>query len=194
MNFQEFCINQHDVVCNQKYNKTLPYSFHLEMVYKQFEKFSHIFKDDFIPKNPNNRNTYDIDVNIILADACYGHDLIEDARMTFNDIKQMDVYDNFNANEILANIIYCCTDEKGKDRAERHNDKFYNELKGNKYAVFVKLCDMIANVTFSLLLNSSMYRKYQKEFPHFYKMVNDGSELEELDPMFEYLETLLEVQ
>lgn len=39
MNAKEYFYNLHDVECNQKYDGKLPYSFHLEMVVKQAEKF-----------------------------------------------------------------------------------------------------------------------------------------------------------
>lgn len=39
MNFIEFCKHQHDVECNQKYNKILPYSFHLNLVAEQAKKW-----------------------------------------------------------------------------------------------------------------------------------------------------------
>ena len=45
----------HDVECNQKYNKTLPYSFHLEMVHLQGEKFFHII-EDIINKHYKNKH------------------------------------------------------------------------------------------------------------------------------------------
>lgn len=167
--FRDFCTQQHDIVCNQKYDETLPYSFHLNAVASQVTIFFNIIK------------SHDLNIaNIYMG--CYGHDLIEDARMTYNDIKEL-------TNESVADIIYCCTEEKGKDRASRHNQKYFDELKVNNEAVFVKLCDIIANLKYSLLTNSSMFTKYKKEYPHL------KSELyrEEYDEMFKYIERLLTV-
>ena len=139
-----FFTHQHDVVCNQKYNKTLPYSFHLEMVERQSEKFKKYLPEEFSRYNAT-------------WNAIWGHDSIEDARMTYNEIKQL-------FGEMTADIIYLCTENRGKTRDERKNEQWYNELKENDLAVFVKLCDLIANVKFSLLSNSSMFDKYKKEY------------------------------
>lgn len=169
LEFRLVCKNQHDIVCNQKYDDTLPYSFHLEAVAKQVGLFDHIIKDC-------NLNRY----NLICG--AYGHDLIEDARMTYNDVVKLSSVE-------VADIIYCCTEEKGRDRNGRHNQKYFDELKVNREAVFVKLCDIIANIKYSLLTNSSMYNKYGKEYPKL------KSELyrAEFDDMFKYIERLLSV-
>jgi hypothetical protein len=174
----EFCTNQHDVVCNQKYNDTLPYSFHLDAVSKQGLKFIHLLKDmekPYVAGQKLHRPVRDV-----VLKACWGHDLIEDARVTYNDIVKWGGAD-------LADIIYCCTDEKGRNRSERHSDKFYEELAQNKLAVYVKLSDVIANVKFSLLNGSSMYEKYQKDFPK----IKEKLYRPEYDEMFVYLEKLL---
>jgi (p)ppGpp synthase/HD superfamily hydrolase len=165
--FIEFCKNQHDIHCNQKYGDIHPYSFHLELVSKQAKLFKHIL----------DKNDYELTIY-----GCWGHDLIEDARMTYNDIKNM-------VGEQVADIIYCCTEEKGKNRTERHSQKFFDELKENELAIFVKLCDITANVKYSLLTNSSMYSKYKKEFPK----LKENIYVEKYDEMFNYLESLLNI-
>lgn len=166
--FKEYCIKQHDVECNQKYDKTLPYSFHLNLVAIQANKWNHLLSDG--------------DEKLITEMGAWGHDLIEDARVTYNDIKRI-------IGQEAADVIYACTDEKGKDRRRRHNIQFYRVLRENRLAVYVKLCDLIANITYSLLTNSSMYLKYQSEFPHLrneiYRM--------EFDQMFDHIEELLEL-
>lgn len=146
MNFDAkrwFC-DLHDNQCNQKYNKTLPYSFHLEMVAAQAKKF-----EKYIPAD----NPY----YAAVWAGVWGHDSIEDARLTYNDIK--DIW-----GEYAAEIIYLCTEWKGRNRAERKPKEFYLELMTNEDAVFVKLCDIIANMKFSLLTNSTMFQKYVKEW------------------------------
>ena len=87
----------------------------------------------------------------------WGHDSIEDARLTYNDIKE-------RFSEEAAEIIYLCTEWKGRNRAERKPKEFYLELMTNEDAVFVKLCDLIANMKFSFLTNSSMFAKYVNEW------------------------------
>jgi hypothetical protein len=146
-NIKSYFVNLHDVECNQKYNGNLPYSFHLEMVAKQAEKFQHHIPSD---------NPYHDAVWI----GIWGHDSIEDARLTYNDVKNQ----WGESGEIAAEIIYLCTEFKGRTRAERKPKEFYLQLKENELAVFVKLCDIIANTKFSLLTNSSMYDKYKVEY------------------------------
>lgn len=131
----------HDIDCNQKYDKVLLYSTHLKSVVYHAKVFIDYINDE------------DKD-DVLIAAA--GHDLIEDARLTYNDIL-------LNYNKKVADIIYCCTDEKGKTREERHNEKYYNELKENRLAVYVKICDLISNVNYSLLKKSYMYNKYKKD-------------------------------
>lgn len=150
----------HDIECNQKYSGTLPYSFHLKSVVNQCEKYSNLLKVNYTA-SPEAILFDLLDKREVIKLAAGGHDLIEDARMTLNDVKNL-------LGVKAAEIVYCCTEEKGKNREERHSDKFFSELKLNRDAVFVKLCDICANVLFSILTNSSMYNKYQKEFPKLY--------------------------
>jgi (p)ppGpp synthase/HD superfamily hydrolase len=168
-NAKEYFYHKHDVECNQKYNKTLPYSFHLEMVNAQADLFNHIplFK-------------YDEQTHLNIRIAIYGHDSIEDARLSYNDIK-------IEFNEDVAEMIYLCTENKGRNRADRKDITFYTELSKNKPAVFVKLCDLIANVKFSLLTNSSMFNKYESEYK---EKVVPYLKCDEFNAMFTYLDKL----
>lgn len=168
---KSFFFNLHDVEVNQKYNKTLPYSFHLDMVVKQAEKFEHLIPCD----NPYYNNVFI---------SLYGHDSIEDARLTYNDIKQM-------FNEDVAEIIFLCTENKGRNRGDRKDEQFYRELSENEYAVFVKLCDIIANSLFSLLSNSSMFKKYKQEY---FNKVKPNLYCDQYKPMFDYLEQIYDLQ
>ncbi len=86
----------------------------------------------------------------------------------------------------MADIVYAVSDEKGKNRAERKNEKYYKELKENKLAVFVKLADLSANTLYSKLTGSSMYEKYKKELPKFREQVY----IEEYKDFFNYLENI----
>lgn len=167
---KQYFYNLHDVECNQKYNKTLSYSFHLEMVASQARLFEKLIPVD----NPHHDNIW---IGI------YGHDSIEDARITYNDIKQL-------FGEQAAEIIYLCTEDKGRNRDERKSNVWYHQLKTNKDAVFVKLCDIIANVKFSLLTNSSMFNKYKQEYN---QKVKQHLYCEEYKPMFDYLDKIFEL-
>ena len=170
-NFRNFIYNQHDVVCNQKYADKYPYSMHLSFVEAQGNKFIHLVDAIWIPT---------------VLYSLIAHDAIEDARMTFNDIFKLVVKYEPHIATSVAQIVYCVTDEKGRDRLERKNDKYYSELKKNKLAVFVKLSDLAANTLFSKLSGSSMYSKYKKEFPKFKEKVY----IEEYKEFFDYVENL----
>lgn len=177
---RQFIYNQHDVICNQKYGDNLPYSFHLKSVESQGKKFINLLQFG----------------RTEVRMALIAHDTIEDARLTYNDL--VEIFKKHNplyfsspqelqkSSETAANIVYTVTDEKGKNRAERKNEKYYKELKANPLAVFVKLADISANTLYSKLTGSSMYEKYKKEFPDFKEKVY----LEEYKEFFDYLESL----
>jgi len=126
---------------NHFYDKVYPYTKHLNLVVSVAMKHINLIPED---KRP-----------IVIA-ACYGHDLIEDTRQTFNDIKE-----RFGIE--VAELIYALTNEKGRSRIERGNDKYYNGIKSTPYAPFIKLCDRIANASYSKKTGSSMFEKYKKE-------------------------------
>ncbi len=181
--FIEFCYKQHDIICNQKYGDGLPYSFHLKLVVKVAEQFI-----ELIPKTKVGKGSrimgpvYSKERDWVLMGAA-GHDLIEDARLTYNDVL------NLSGSKHVADIIYCCTEDKGRTREERHSEKFYKDLSENKLAVFVKLCDIIANVKYSILTNSTMLAKYKNE----YNKTHEYLYVEEFDSMFSHLKLLLSV-
>jgi (p)ppGpp synthase/HD superfamily hydrolase len=164
----DWCFKQHENT-NHKYDKELPYSFHLNMVADVYSQF------DSLIDEPD-------DTQPILL-ACAGHDLIEDARVSYNDCKKV-------LGEYVANIIYAVTNEKGKTRSERANDKYYEGIRNTKYADFVKLCDRIANVKYSKLIGSKkMFDQYHKENEHFLEQIGNN-----YPKMNEYLKYLFFVQ
>lgn len=175
-----------DIYCNQKYADSLPYSFHLKCVEQQGEKFMYLIPKEFVE---NKQNIYSDTVSLvnIVRVALTAHEAIEDFRMTYNDVKgKATELGNTVAGEMVADIVYTVTDEKGKNREERKNEKYYKELSENKLAVFVKLADLSANTLFSKLTGSSMYEKYKKEFPKFKEKVY----VEEYKEFFDYLENI----
>lgn len=149
---------------NHKYDGQ-PYTYHLSMVVDVAQKFIHL-----IPANKR---------DIVLA-ACYCHDTIEDCRVTYNDVKS-------ELGEEVANIVYALTNEKGKTRKERANDKYYQGIRDTEFAVFVKLCDRIANIQYSYSQRSRMSDMYKKETPEFIKSIYD----EKYEQLFHYLENLV---
>jgi hypothetical protein len=168
---KEYIFDRHDNYCNQKYGDNLPYSFHLNCVVSQGRKFEHLVEkywDDCV------------------YPALLSHDALEDARLTYNDLIDILKRYKYSYSETITDIVYCITDEKGRNRTERKNDKYYKELSENKFAVFVKLADLSANTLYSKLTGSSMYQKYKKEFPKFKEKVY----IEEYKEFFDYLESL----
>jgi len=113
-------------------------------------------------------------------DACFratwGHDLIEDCRVSYNDVKEQ-------LGQEAADIIYAVTNEKGKNRKERANDKYYEGIRNTPGAVFVKLCDRIANVQYSKMTKSRMFEMYKKENDDF--IVRLGYVYSNTHPYFE---------
>jgi (p)ppGpp synthase/HD superfamily hydrolase len=172
----KWILNQHEV-SNHFYDDYIPYKFHLRMVAQTAEKFIHLVPN----MNDGEESFHD---QIILA--AWGHDLIEDTRVSYNDVKEVL---GFGA----AEIIYACTNEKGKNRKERANDKYYEGIRNTPGAVFVKLCDRIANVQYSKLTSSRMFEMYKKELDSFVvKLGYDDSNTHPYHGMFSYLINLFE--
>jgi hypothetical protein len=145
---KKLAIDSHKSI-NQKYNGH-SYDYHLEMAEYFAKLFIHL-----IPEKDRN--------NVI--SGCWCHDIIEDvSSVTFNDLKK-------STNIMVAEIAYACTNEKGRNRAERANDKYYKGIRNTKYATFVKLCDRLANVKYSTNGGSRMADLYRKENYHFKKML-----------------------
>jgi (p)ppGpp synthase/HD superfamily hydrolase len=125
--------------------------------------------------------------HVTLREACllavWGHDLIEDCRVSYNDVE-------YQLGRAVADIVYAVTNEKGKNRKERANEKYYMGIRETKGAVFVKLCDRIANVQYSKLTKSRMFEMYKKENDEFERMLGRYTQYKHLEPLFSYLEQL----
>ena len=100
----------------------------------------------------------------IIYASIYFHDVEEDCRLTYNNIKEI-------IGEFAANIVHAVTNEKGRNRAERASDSYYKGIRETPGASFVKMCDRIANVRYSRMMGSSMFEKYQKENQEFMEKV-----------------------
>lgn len=102
--------------------------------------------------------TLGYDESIIIS--CILHDILEDTDLSYNDIKTA-------FGEEVAEIVYCVTDELGRNREERKL-KTYPKIKGNWKAVVVKVCDRIANILHSVEhSNTKMVNVYRKEHQNF---------------------------
>ena len=150
INTEEWCIKQHRDT-NHYYDQYLPYEFHLRMVVNIAQRFI-----KFAPNQSNGETSFREDVIL----AAWGHDLIEDTRVSYNDVKEVL---GFHA----AEIIYAVSNEKGKNRKERANAAYYKGIRQTPGAVFVKLCDRIANVQYSKMTGSRMFEMYKIENSNF---------------------------
>jgi 5'-deoxynucleotidase YfbR-like HD superfamily hydrolase len=144
---------------NQAYDKVHPYGVHLDMVADAVAKYGGevcVREEDVLP----------------LFFGAYYHDSIEDARMSYNDVMRTarQWMDEEQA-RLAAEIVYALTNEKGRTRAERANEKYYEGIRETPYAPFVKLADRLANFSYSVKccneMNAHMKEVYIKEFPHF---------------------------
>lgn len=159
-----YAINCHQST-NHRYDDQ-DYVVHLQAVVDVARRFSHLLPEK--------------DIETVLA-GCWVHDVIEDCRQTYNDVK--------NATSIpVAEIAYAVTNEKGKNRSERANDKYYQGIRDTEFAVFVKLCDRIANVEYSRQKQNRMLPMYKTESLNFRNKLFK----EEYKPMFDHLEQLFQ--
>lgn len=143
----------------QTYDTIYPYGYHLAMVADAVLKFGHevILDDgDILP----------------VVFAAYFHDSIEDARLTYNDVKS--IAGKFMGQEqsiLAAEIVYALTNDKGRTREERAGEHYYAGIRETPFAPFVKLCDRWANMTYSAKktnrTNKNMYNVYKFEWLHF---------------------------
>ncbi len=153
---------------NQTYDKVHPYGFHLDMVVASVYKYGHevcASEQDVLP----------------LFFGAYYHDSIEDARLTYNDVTKiarqwMDEAQAFMA----AEMVYALTNDKGRTRAERAGERYYQGIRETPYAPFVKLADRLANITYSFShtneANAHMKGVYLQELPHFLEAISAHSD------------------
>lgn len=129
-----------------------PYSTHLEMV----EAWANYLLPNIYPYTT--RENMELHVPILCA--CWLHDVIEDCRMTYNDVRKA-------TNTHIAELVYAVTNEKGRNRTQRANYKYYLEMSKVRGAVFLKMCDRLANIEYSILSKSRMLKMYQDEHDYF---------------------------
>jgi (p)ppGpp synthase/HD superfamily hydrolase len=170
-----WCIKQHTDT-NHFYDTYLPYEFHLRMVAGVANEYLYLIPD-------LNYGDESFRESIILG--AWGHDLIEDTRVSYNDVKGVLGYH-------AAEIIYAVSNEKGKNREERANESYYRGIRQTHGATFVKLCDRIANVQYSKMTKSRMFEMYKKENDKFERMLGRFTDNSGLEDMFKYLNNLFE--
>lgn len=119
---------------NHTYDGDKPYGLHLDMVAATVFEYGHLVcenENDLLP----------------LLFSAYFHDSIEDARLTYNDVTRyalrwMDEQQALTA----AEIVDALTNDKGRTRAERAGERYYQGIRETPYAPFVKLADRRANI------------------------------------------------
>jgi (p)ppGpp synthase/HD superfamily hydrolase len=171
---------------NQTYGDDLPYGFHLDMVVEAVDSFGYLVcerEEDVVP----------------LFFGAYYHDSIEDARLTYNDVMRAARRWMTEEQALMATeIVYALTNDKGRTRAERAGDKYYSGIRTTPYAPFVKLCDRLANVTYTCSVDSGreggrMREVYKGEMPHFLTAINPHSDDPRMLVPVEVIEALAEI-
>ena len=169
---------------NQTYGDDLPYGFHLDMVVEGICCYGHLVcacEEDVVP----------------LFFGGYFHDSIEDTRQTYNDVMKMARKWMTEEQALMATeIVYALTNDKGRTRAERAGERYYQGIRETPYAPFVKLCDRLANVTYSCSIDSGSSRMrevYKGEMKHFLTAISSGSDDPRLQIPFEAVTALAEI-
>jgi len=170
---------------NQTYGDNLPYGFHLDMVAEGVRDYGHLVcarEEDVLP----------------LFFGAYYHDSIEDARLSYNDVMR-EARRLMTEEQALmgVEIVYALTNDKGRTRAERAGDKYYKGIRETPYAPFVKLCDRLANVSYSCGADghrgTRMKDVYKQEMHHFLTAINPHSDDVRLKVPIEVIEALAEI-
>jgi len=144
---------------NQDYDGVFPYEKHLDDVVEVLKRFSIVH-----PK---------------YLCAGYLHDVIEDGAVSYNKIKR-------HFGEEVAEMVYCVTDELGRDRAEKKR-KTLPKTASNPDAIIIKLADRIANIE-----HGGKIDMYAKEFNEFYMHLYTPNQL--ASPMWDHLKSLLKIE
>lgn len=151
----------------ETYDTHLPYGHHLSMVANEALHWGHLVaikEEDILP----------------ILFAAYYHDSIEDARLSYNDVTK--TARQFMSEEqafMAAEMVYALTNEKGRTRQERAGERYLQGIRTTPYAPFLKLCDRIANMTYSRQgtnpSNLHMAEVYSREWPHFIESIDGHS-------------------
>ena len=154
--YTRIALNADDVhrAVNQDYDGK-PYLYHLQSVAGFASKYFPIEqKEDFVA----------------VVFGAFFHDSIEDARLTYNDVMKIAMnYMEADKAYLATEIVYALTNEKGRNRHERANDKYYEGIRATKYAPLVKAADRLANYTYSKSTHSKMEKCYKEEMDDFVK-------------------------
>ena len=155
---------------NHAYDRIRPYGFHLDMVVNWVRKYIEdvcVSEQDVLP----------------IYFAAFYHDSIEDARLSYNDVMRI-AKELMNEEQayLATEIVYALTNEKGRNRAERANEKYFAGFREIPYAPFVKLADRLANTSYAFSKGTAdslrMSKVYREELPGFLEALKvEGSDV-----------------
>ena len=148
---------------NQSYD-IYPYTYHLKQVHAIAVELG-----------------YDESIRV----ACILHDALEDTDLSYNDIKKA-------FGEEIAEIVYCVTDELGRNRKER-KFKTLKKTRKNWKAIATKICDRIANMRQAKNYQTKLYEMYCKESKDFVSTLTTGHNVEELSKAWKLYDETREV-
>jgi len=151
---------------SQRYGNA-PYTKHLDDVNEIIDAYSfYLYTDDYLN----------------VKAAGYLHDTVEDTDVSPKRLKE-------KFNKEIAMIVFRVSNERGFDRKEK-NFKTYPKIWVCPLAIYLKLCDRIANTRNSKSEGHSMYKVYKAEYAIFrYALKVDNLYPEmwnELDKLNEY--------
>jgi (p)ppGpp synthase/HD superfamily hydrolase len=112
--------------------------------------------------------------------AAYLHDSMEDGSISYKDIKK-----HFGV--VVAEMVYCVTDEMGRDRAEKKR-KTLPKTTQNVKACKLKVGDRIANIEMGGKVDM-----YKKEFDEFQKWIYKVEDMQ-VQPMWAHLRKLVGIK
>ena len=117
---------------------------HITMVSDNVKKYQDVFKN-----REDALHTYG---------AGFTHDLMEDAKQTYNNIYDV-------CGKDVADITLGVTDVPAENRLLKHLLTMGKTVRDHR-AIILKMCDILANATFSKETGSSMYQKYVFEYQY----------------------------
>ena len=155
---------------NHRYDES-PYSLHLALAAHYGERYIHI-----IPAEDREK----------VMCGVWLHDTLEDCRITYNDLKKA-----FGIE--ISEMIYAVTNMRGRTRSERASEEYYQGIRETPYASFIKLCDRMANYSYSISRgNSRMKEVYDSEMADFIKKVTPADSVIDYSEMIKDLASFTE--
>lgn len=122
-----------------------------------------------------------------LLAAALLHDVIEDTPTNYRQVLEA-------TSETVAEIVYACTDELGRNRKERKVRTLAHlhawTMQRGEAALTVKLADWIANVEAALREDLRKLQMYRKDWPEF-SQFRERFPADQLEPMWLWLSSAI---